>query len=100
MGLSRLQLYFDSCIAIYLVEEHPVFAPLIEKRLARQTDSAATLIRVSGLTEMECLVMPLRHGNQPLLNKFRQWLIAMPKSCPLTVRSSGRRRNFALILRV
>jgi predicted nucleic acid-binding protein len=73
MGLNPLRVYFDACIVIYLIEEHPTFAPLIETRLANQTKSAEALIQVSELTEMECLVMPLRKQNQPLLDKYRQW---------------------------
>ncbi len=70
MGVNPLRVYFDACVAIYLIEEHPTFGPLIEARLA-QTPEA--VIQVSELTEMECLVMPLRKRNQPLLDKFRRW---------------------------
>lgn len=73
MGLSPLRVYFDACITIYLVEEHPTFAPLIQARLANQTNIAQVLIQVSELTEMECMVMPLRNRNQSLLDKYRQW---------------------------
>lgn len=60
MGVNPLPVYFDACVAIYLVEEHPTFAPLIETRLAQQAQTAELVIQVSALTEMECLVMPLR----------------------------------------
>ncbi len=73
MGMSVLHVYFDSCLVIYLVEEHPTFAPLVETRLASQAQTASVIIQVSELTEMECLVMPLRKRNLPLLDKFRQW---------------------------
>jgi predicted nucleic acid-binding protein len=73
MGLNPLRVYFDSCIAICLVEEHPTFAPMVETRLANQANAASVVIQVSELTEMECLVMPLRQRNQPLLDKYRQW---------------------------
>jgi len=33
MGLNSLRVYFDAYVAIYLVEEHPTFAPMIETRL-------------------------------------------------------------------
>lgn len=73
MGVNLLRIYFDACIAIYLVEEHPTFAPKIETHLANQVGVADVLIHISDLTEMECLVMPLRKQNQVLTNKFEQW---------------------------
>jgi uncharacterized protein len=73
MGINPLRVYFDSCVVIYLVEEHPTFEPMIETRLANQAKVADVVIQVSDLTEMECLVMPLRERNQPLLDKYRQW---------------------------
>ena len=30
MGLKPFRVSFDACIAIYLVEDHPAFAPTIE----------------------------------------------------------------------
>ncbi len=73
MGLNRLRVYFDSCVAIYLVEQNQTFEPLIENRLAKQAQTAEVVIQVSALTEMECLVLPLRKKNQLLLDKFRLW---------------------------
>lgn len=70
MGLNPLRIYLDSCVVIYLVEEHPTFAPDIESRLAQHSDA---VLHVSSLTEMECLVMPLRTQNQLLIEKFRNW---------------------------
>jgi predicted nucleic acid-binding protein len=67
MGVT---VYLDSCIVIYLVEEHPEFAPIIESLLAQYSD---ILLAVSPLTEMECLVLPLRQKNEALMEKFRQW---------------------------
>lgn len=55
---------------IYLIEEHPVFAPLLEKYISAQADS---IFIVSDLSEMECLVMPFRQKNQLLIDKFRRW---------------------------
>lgn len=75
MGLDAVQVYFDSCIVIYLVEEHPTFAPLVQVRLEGQIDDDDTdaVVLVSELTEMECLVKPLRDRNQALLDKYREW---------------------------
>lgn len=70
MGLKPIYIYLDSCVVIYLIEEHPVFAPIIENRAA---DTPDFIFVVSHLTEMECLVMPLRKDNLPLITKFRDW---------------------------
>ncbi len=70
MGLKPLGIYLDSCIVIYLIEEHLTFAPIIESLLTNQADA---VLFISSLTEMECLVMPLRNQNQLLVDKFRNW---------------------------
>ncbi len=70
MGLNQPRAYLDSCIIIYLVEEHPLYAPLIE---AHMQNSSGVALGFSALSEMECLVLPLRRQNQPLLDKFRDW---------------------------
>lgn len=73
MGLKSPRIYFDSCVAIYLIEEHPIFAPQIENRLAVVPD---VRICSSYLTEMESLVMPLRNKNRILIKKFEDWFEA------------------------
>lgn len=73
MGISPLYVYFDACVAIYLVEQNQIFAPLIRTRLTEQAQTNEVVIQISDLTEMECLVMPLRMRNQPLLDKFHRW---------------------------
>ena len=40
MGLSSRRVYFDSCIVIYLVEEHSTFAPVIESLLISESNYA------------------------------------------------------------
>ncbi|CAN5708882.1 PIN domain-containing protein [soil metagenome] len=70
MGLKPSYVYLDSCLVIYLVEEHQSFAPILENYIANRTD---LIFVVSGLTEMECLVMPFRKNNQRLIDKFYDW---------------------------
>ena len=70
MGLKPLRIYLDSCVVIYLVEEQPTFAPAIEGLLANHSNA---VLHISSLTEMECLVLPLRNQNQLLVDKFRNW---------------------------
>ena len=60
------KIYLDSCIAIYLVEEHPSHAAAIENMLA----ACDGIVCYSPLTELECLVLPLRLKRNDLLDKF------------------------------
>jgi predicted nucleic acid-binding protein len=64
VGINPLRVYFDACIAIYLVEQNQPFAPLIKARLLEQAQSAEVIIQASGLTELECLVLPLKKQDQ------------------------------------
>jgi len=61
-----MEVYFDACIAIYLVEEHPVYAPIITDRLR----DAVWRIAYSPLVEMECLVLPIREQRMGLAKRF------------------------------
>ena len=70
MGLAASSIYLDSCLAIYLVEENPTFAPRLESALAANPSASFC---ISPLTEMECLVMPLRQQNELLITKFKNW---------------------------
>lgn len=63
------KIYLDSCIAIYLVEEHPAYAASIENKLA-ECDG---IVCYSPLTELECLVLPLRLKRHDLLDKFSRF---------------------------
>jgi len=58
---------------IYLVEEHPDYAPRLDTLVADLSQKGEAYIQTSNLTELECLVLPLRQKNQPLLDKFRDW---------------------------
>lgn len=60
-------IYLDSCIVIYLVEEHPVYAPIILSRLEGVTAD----IGYSPLVEMECLVLPIRQQRTELIRRFQ-----------------------------
>lgn len=70
MGLDSSKVFLDSCIAIYLVEEHEVFAPQIESLIEAASNSE---LIISDLTVMECLVGPLRTSNVILEEKFKNW---------------------------
>lgn len=70
MGLNSKLVYLDSCLVIYLVEQHGFFAPPLETYLDEIPD--LTLV-VSELTVMECLVLPFRNRDDVGLNKFLAW---------------------------
>ena len=70
MGLVAFPIYLDSCLAIYLVEENPSFVAKLENALAAH---AGANFCISPLTEMECLIMPLRKQNRLLIAKFENW---------------------------
>lgn len=70
MGLSGPTIFLDSCIAIYLVEEHKDFVTQIES-LIESTDSSELII--SDLSVMECLVGPIRSGNTVIEEKYKEW---------------------------
>jgi predicted nucleic acid-binding protein len=64
-------IYLDSCIAIYLVEEHPAYCGAIEKALAH----CEGVVCYSPLTELECLVLSLRLKRSDLLEKFNRFFL-------------------------
>ena len=70
MGLTKSSIYLDACIAIYLVEESSTFADKLETVLAANPDAEFC---ISALTEMECLINPLREQNEPMIQKFENW---------------------------
>ncbi|MEY3218669.1 MAG: hypothetical protein RIT27_26 [Pseudomonadota bacterium] len=65
-------IYFDSCIVIYLVERHPLFASNIEEKLSFLDRETALVI--SPLVRLEVLVKPLRNVNNSLLLRYEQFL--------------------------
>lgn len=70
MGLAEPSIYLDSCLAIYLVEENSSFSAKLENAVAANPDAKFC---ISLLTEMECLVKPIREQNNILLAKFENW---------------------------
>ncbi len=58
------RIYLDSCIIIYLVERHPIFASLIQSKLEALEN--VTLI-ISPLVCLEVLVKPSREKQVALI---------------------------------
>lgn len=70
MGLNDASIYLDSCLVIYLIEENILYAPKLELELTKRPNAN---ICISPLTEMECLIVPLRQQNKVLIEKFGNW---------------------------
>ena len=61
-----MRLYLDTAPVIYMVENVPIYALAVDKRLS---DPEIERV-VSDLTRMECRIRPLRDGNMDLLKDF------------------------------
>lgn len=68
MGLKKI--YLDSCIAIYVVEAHPLYASKVAEGL---NALQATQVCYSPLVRLECLVKSLQAQNQQLQNLYAQF---------------------------
>jgi uncharacterized protein len=76
------KVYLDSCIAIYLVEEHSTYCAGIEEALANLNG----MVCYSPLTELECLVLPLRLKRHDIIEKFYRFFeLNMQLSIPDSV---------------
>lgn len=62
--------YLDTCLVIYLVENHTVFAPIIERHILH-TD--VTKFAISPLVKAEALVLPFRKNNNLLIEKYQDF---------------------------
>lgn len=94
MGITPT-LYFDTCIAIYLVEEHPIYCAPLEAALA----TSSGVVCFSPLVEMESLILPLRNRRDDLLAKFHAFFavnrrLSMPDE--VFFRAAELRARFAL----
>ena len=61
-------IYWDSCVAIYRVENVSPWATTVIQWLAAL--EPGSLLHVSDLTRMECRLAPLRAGNDELLKRY------------------------------
>ena len=64
-----MEIFFDSCVAIYLVEEHPEYVERIRARLV----GSRARITYSPLVEMECMVLPIRQQRLELAARFHDF---------------------------
>jgi uncharacterized protein len=63
MGL----IYLDSCVLIYLVENHPMWSEQIHNKMALE---APDTFAISPLVKLECLVKPLQTGDLVLQKRY------------------------------
>ena len=70
MGIVPAKVYLDSCIVIYLLEEHPQFSDRV--RHAFETSQNRRFC-ISPLVELECLVGPLRAKNTLLIQRYENF---------------------------
>lgn len=63
-------IYLDSCLLIYLVEQHPQFGAVVAERLNQTAKEAA--LASSDLGRLECLVQPRRADDFALTNRYEQ----------------------------
>ena len=59
MGL----IYVDACLLIYALEDHPRFGARVRERFAA---APANGLAISPLVQLQCLVGPMKSGNQVL----------------------------------
>ena len=65
------RIYWDSCVAIYRVEQVGPWSARIEQRLFGLPGDARLCF--TDLTWMECRVGPMRAGNAPLLGRYDEF---------------------------
>ncbi|MBF0155289.1 MAG: PIN domain-containing protein [Magnetococcales bacterium] len=64
----------DSCIVIYLVERHPVYAATLRQAMAGH---ARDVMSMSPLVPLEVLVKPIRDRDTATIRQFRQYLASL-----------------------
>lgn len=76
---------FDTMVLIYLLEDHPVYAPVCEK-LLEWTEAGAFTGAVSPVTMAEIIVKPLRAGRTDLADRYQTALRNLPHVtlCPFS----------------
>lgn len=83
MGLGS-KVYVDSNIIIYIVEREPRYYTSLASLLAAAAQGQLQIV-TSEISILECLVLPLRLGNQAMVNAYLQMfsqtdLVAVPVS--------------------
>lgn len=92
MGL----IYLDSCLVIYLVENHPLWGEPVARAIARAEE---TRFGISSLVKCECLVAPMKRGDPVLERAYSQFFdqfALLPMPDPVYVQAARLRAHFGL----
>jgi uncharacterized protein len=79
MGLKKI--YLDSCIVIYYIEHHPIYASKVVAEIGK---AASDQFLFSPLVRMECLIKPLQNKDTQL-QKLYEAFWAKPQLLDLPV---------------
>lgn len=67
-------IYLDSCIVIYLIEKHPLFYLPLDQAFRQH---AQVGFAISPLVILECLVGPLKQGDNALQARFERFFMTV-----------------------
>ena len=65
-----MKIYLDSCIVIYLVESHQIFASKLITKMQKQLPDE---LYYSPMVRLECLVLPLKNHAAQLVDLFLEY---------------------------
>ena len=80
---SSAVVYIDTAIVIYSVEFNPDYWQLLQPLWAKLQANEISIVS-SELTLMECLVVPLRNGNNLLVDTYEQLLSSQVSLVPIS----------------
>ncbi|GET39458.1 type II toxin-antitoxin system VapC family toxin [Microseira wollei] len=80
---SSAVIYVDTAIVIYSVEFNPDYWQLLQPLWAKLQANEISIVS-SELTLMECLVVPLRNGNNLLVDTYEQLLSSQVSLVPIS----------------
>jgi uncharacterized protein len=91
-------IYLDSCLVIYLAENHPCWAARVRRAMSR-ADGAA--FAISPLVKLECLVDPIKRADSVLERVFNELFdlivpLAMPQEVYLQAANLRARRGLKI----
>ncbi len=76
MGLNTPKIYLDSCLVIYLVEEHSTFYEPMHHAIEKAPYAEFC---ISSLVEMECLVGPLKLHDNEMLSAYEDFFATVTR---------------------
>jgi predicted nucleic acid-binding protein len=89
-------IYLDSCLVIYLVENHPRWGERIAGAIAR---AEAAHFSISSLVKCECLVGPMKRGDPALERAYSELFdqfALLPMPDPVYLHAARLRAHFGL----